>query len=457
MTTGAPYLQEAMLMLRVLFLTFVLGLAVSAANTGSTKVTFHKDVLPVLQRNCQQCHRPGEAAPMSFLTYKETRPWAKAIKAAVATRKMPPWPADPLYGQFANERRLTEDQLNTLVAWADTGAAEGNAADAPPLVGFLEGWNIEKPDRVFEMPSVFEVPPTGTIDYNYIIIPTGFTKDTWVEQAEVRPGNREVVHHVIAFIRHPGSPWMKDAKPGIPFVPEKRSPRRRNANAEGGDDGAGMSGVELLAGYAPGLPEQKFRPGQGRLVPAGSDIVLQLHYTANGKPATDRTKVGLVYAKQEPKQRIITLTATNARFAIPAGDPNHEVKSAFTLHDTAELVWLMPHMHLRGKDFEYRAVYPTGETEILLRVPSYDFNWQLAYDLAKAKTLPKGTRIECTAHFDNSANNPANPDPTKVVRWGDQSWEEMMIGWFGVAIDAKADPVKLFVAEKAKKTTRSSD
>jgi mono/diheme cytochrome c family protein len=440
-------------MLRISLFGLLAGVAALAADTGSTQVTFHKDVEPILQRNCQGCHRPGEAAPMSLLGYKEARPWAKAIKAAVITKKMPPWYADPHYGKFANQRGLTEDQIRTLVTWADTGGAEGNPSDARPPMHFVEGWQISKPDQVFEMQAPFEVPPNGTIDYQYLVIPTGFTKDTWVQEAEVRPGNRQVVHHVIAFIRPPGSPWLKDAQPGVPFVPQKQARARRGGNS-GGDDG-GMAGIELLVGYAPGLPEQKFAPGQGRLVPAGSDIVFQLHYTANGKPGTDRTKIGLVYCKEDPKQRIVTLTATNAKFAIPAGDPNYEVTSAFTLQAPSELVWLMPHMHLRGKDFEYRAVYPTGETEVLLRVPRYDFNWQLAYETAKPILLPKGTRIECTAHFDNSPNNPANPDPTKMVRWGDQSWEEMMIGWFGVAIDAKSNPATLFAGDK--KPARSSD
>ncbi len=439
------------MMLRTTTCAILLSAAASAATTKSAPVTFHKDVLPILQRSCQNCHRPGEAAPMSFLSYQQVRPWAKAIKAAVVIRKMPPWPADPHYGKFSNERALKDSDINTLVAWADSGAPEGKSSEAPLPVRFTDGWNIAKPDQVFEMPAPFEVPASGTIEYNYVILPTGFTQDTWVEAAEVRPGNRQVLHHIIAFIRPPGSQWLKDAPPGVPFVPDKGNRGRRNAN----DDGGGMSGVELLVGYAPGLQEQKFMPGQGRLVPAGSDIVFQLHYTTNGTAATDQTKVGLVYCKEAPKQRVVTLTATNARFAIPAGNPNYEVRSEFTVGDNAELVWLMPHMHLRGKDFEYRALYPTGETEVLLRVPKYDFNWQLAYETAKPVVLPKGTRIECTAHFDNSPNNPANPDPTKVVKWGDQSWEEMMIGWFGVAIDAKADPAKLTVSEK--KPARASD
>jgi hypothetical protein len=440
-------------MLRVSLLSVLTGAAALAASTGSSQFTYHKNVLPILQRSCQECHRPGEVGPMSFMSYKEVRPWAKAIKAAVLTRKMPPWYADPHYGKFSNDRTLSPSDIQTLVSWADNGAPEGSAGDDPRPVHFVDGWNIQKPDKVFELAKPFEVPASGTIEYNYLILPTGFTEDTWVQQAEVRPGNRAVVHHVIAFIRPPGSQWFKGAPVGVPFVPPKAQRSRASANNNrrseggGGDDG-GMAGIQLLVGYAPGLQEQKAAPGRGKMIPAGSDIVLQLHYTANGKATTDQTKIGLVFCKEPPKQRLITVNATNARFAIPAGDPNYEVRSQITLHDAAELVWLMPHMHLRGKDFEYRAVYPTGESEVLLRVPKYDFNWQLAYELAEPKLLPKGTRIECTAHFDNSPNNPANPDPSKTVYWGDQSWEEMMIGWFDVAIDPKTNPANLFVAEK---------
>lgn len=425
-----------------------LGAALSAAPTP-TAPTFSKDVLPILQRNCQGCHRPGEAAPMTFMSYKEARPWAKAIKGAVLTKKMPPWLADPQHGQFMNERKLSEADVETIVSWADSGAPEGDPRQAPKPVAWVEGWNIGAPDKVYEMPKPFHVPAAGTVDYHYVIIPTGFDKDTWVQSAEVRPGNRSVVHHVIAFIRPPGSKWLKDGPIGEAFVPQRSQRSRQNAEAAAGDEAASMLGTELLVGYAPGLQEQKFVPGQARLVPAGADIVFQLHYTANGMPATDQTKVGVIFSKDEPRQRVVTLTATNARFAIPAGDPNHEVKSVFTLQDDSALVWLMPHMHLRGRDFIYRAVYPTGETQVLLNVPKYDFNWQLSYETAKPVTLPKGTRIECVAHFDNSPNNKYNPDPAKVVRWGDQSWEEMMIGWFGVVIDAKADPMRLYFGDKA--------
>ncbi len=392
---------------------------------------------------------------MSFLTYQDTRPWAKAIKTAVLTNKMPPWFADSRYGHFVNERKLSAGEIDKLVRWAENGAPEGAAKDRPDPVAFVDGWNIGQPDKTYELPQAYAVPDKGTIEYTYYVIPTGFTKDTWVTAAEVRPGNRAVVHHVIAFVRPPGSTWMQGAEPGEPFVPvvhqrDENGAAIRNAKPAVTPDpqrrrqGGGMAGVENLMGYAPGLQPQRFDlGGAAKLIPAGSDIVLQMHYTSNGKAATDITKIGLVFAKAAPERRFVTMNATNAGFAIPAGDSNYEVHSQITLQDAAELVWLMPHMHLRGKDFEFRAVYPTGESETLLKVPRFDFNWQLAYDEAKPMLLPKGTRIECTAHFDNSANNAANPNPKLEVRWGDQSWEEMMIGWFAVVIDSKADPAAL--------------
>ena len=434
-------------MLRSFAFVIATGVAASAAPSAPT---YYKDVLPVVQKNCQGCHRPGEVGPMAFMDYQQTRPWAKAIKAAVLQKKMPPWMADPHFGKFSNDRTLTDSEVKTLVAWADGGAPEGDPKEAPAPVAWVEGWNIGKPDVVFEMPRDFDVPASGTIDYNYVIIPTNFKEDTWIQGAEVRPGNRQVVHHVIAFIRPKGSPWLEGLKPGEIAVPPKPDPSARRKPR--GEEGADLFGVDLLAGYAPGLQEQKFVPGQAKLVPAGSDIVLQLHYTANGKAATDRTRVGVTLAKGPVQKRVLTVNATNNKFAIPPGDPSYEVQSQITLWADSQLVWLMPHMHLRGKDFEYKAVYPTGESQVLLRVPRYDFNWQLAYETEKPLPLPKGTRIECVAHFDNSANNPANPDPKIEVRWGDQSWEEMMIGWFGIAIDPKLDLMDLFRAPKGEKT-----
>jgi len=400
---------------------------------------FHRDIEPILQKNCQECHRPGEAAPMAFLTYKETRPWAKAIKQAVLTKKMPPWFADAHYGKFSNERTLTQADIETVARWADSGAPEGSLKSAPAPRTFLEGWNIGKPDLVVEMPSEYRVPTSGTIEYTYFVVPTGFTEDKWVRMAEVRPGNRKVVHHVIAFVREPGSKWLKDAKPGVAFVPQN-----------GERNGGGMG--EFLVGYAPGSVPERLEEGRAKLVKAGSDIVLQMHYTADGKEETDRSKVGFVFAKEKPKERVMTMAAANDKFVIPAGDANYQVDSKVSLARDVKIIAFLPHMHLRGKDFEYRLVQD-GQTTTLLKVPNYSFSWQLSYLPEKPVTLPKGATIECTAHFDNSANNPNNPDPKKNIRFGEQSWDEMMIGFFDIAFDANLSPRDLF--ERPQKKTTS--
>ena len=415
--------------MRLLVISLLSGGVVSFAASAPQSVTFSKDVAPILQENCQGCHRAGEAAPMSLLTFKEARPWAAAISEAVTLKKMPPWFADPKYGHFANDRSLKQKDIDTLAAWAKSGAKEGNPQDLPKPVNFLAGWNIGKPDLQIEMPAEFKVPASGTLDYQYILIPGNFQQDTWVQQAEVRPGNRALVHHVIAFVRPPGSKWMKGAQAGTPFVPKDDDQRGEN---------------EFLVGYAPGMVTTQLQPGRAKLVKAGSDIILQMHYTANGKEGMDRTKVGFVFAKQPVTERVLTLAATTTKFEIPPNDSNYKVNATFEFGDDAKVIAYLPHMHLRGKDFEYRAVYPTGEKETLLSVPNYSFSWQLTYFPVKELVVPKGTKIECTAHYDNSANNPNNPDPSKSVRYGDQSWEEMMFGFFDVAIDAKKEPSSLF-------------
>ena len=371
---------------------------------------------------------------MALISYKDARPWAKAMKQAVLSRKMPPWFADPHVGTFTNDRRMSESEIGTLSAWADAGAPEGRAKDAPPPLTFAEGWTIGKPEAVYEMPEDADVPASGTIEYTYFIVPTGFTEDKWVQLAESRPGNRSLVHHIIVFARDPGSKWFRQYPVGKGFIPNK--------------GGGGEGGGQFITGFAPGSPPEALRAGQGKLIKAGSDLVFQMHYTSNGKPGRDRSKVGLIFAKEQPTQRVLTLSAANGKFAIPPGAPAHEVSGGMTLYQDTELIGLLPHMHLRGKSMEMRAVYPDGQVEKLLWVPGYDFNWQLWYQLPRGKVLPKGTRIEATGTFDNSANNRANPDPTAEVRPGDQSWEEMMMGFFNVAFDAKMDPASIFRAPK---------
>jgi hypothetical protein len=402
----------------------------SAATVKSTAPAYHKEIEPILQRRCQGCHRPGEAAPFSMLTYKETRPWAKAMKQAAVSRKMPPWMADEGVGNWKNNASLTASELDVLVRWADAGAPEGDAKDAPKPVEFVEGWNIGKPDAVFEMPEPFDVPAQGTIEYQWVVLPTGFTEDKWISAFEVRPGDRSVVHHVIAFYRKPGSKWLADAKPGIP------TPKASGSPETGMSDGS-------LGGFAPGIPPRSLAPGRAMLLPAGSDIVLQLHYTASGKAAKDRTKFGIIFAKEAPKERFYGLAVVNGKFVIPPGEPNYRVDAEFTLDRDTKVIDFTPHMHLRGKAFEYRAVLPDGTVEDLLKISRYDFNWQLTYEPSEERVFPAGTKIQGSAWFDNSPNNPFNPDPKAEVRFGDQTWDEMMVGFLSVAIDPSLPPSKL--------------
>ena len=427
------------------FFVLTLGATVAAtAGTVTSTPTYYKDIAPVLQNRCQECHRPGEVAPMSFMSYEQVRPWAKAIKTAVLTKKMPPWFADPHVGKFSNDRSLSQPEIDTLIAWIDGGVQAGNPKDAPAPRHFAEGWTIGQPDQVFQMPVAIDVPASGVVDYTYIVIPTGFTEDKWVQFAEARPDARSAIHHIIAFLRPPGSRWLKSAKPGIPYIPEGFKGRTQTGESrqpQGNLDDQ-IPG-ELLVGFAPGLPPTQCKPGEAKLIKAGSDIVLQLHYTPNGKATTDRSRVGLIFAKEPPQRRVMSMLAMNAFLKIPPGDANYETHARATVPLDVNLVALTPHMHLRGKDFLYTAVYPTGEKQVLLNVPHYDFNWQLSYVENQELLLPKGTRIECVAHYDNSPNNPANPDATKEVRWGDQTFEEMMIGFFDVSFDAKADPTPL--------------
>jgi hypothetical protein len=420
-------------------LALAVGITCAVVAAGET-VTFHKDVLPVLQARCQECHRAGEIGPMSLMSYAEARPWAKSIKAAVVSKKMPPWFADPATGHFQNDRSLSKKEIETLVAWADNGAPEGDAKDAPRPRTFVEGWNIGKPDMIVEMPVDYEVPAKGTIEYTYIIVPTGFKEDRWVKEMEVRPGNRAVVHHANIYIRHPESKWLRQYPVGVPFVPAEQK-TSTTANAGLIDDN--------VAGYTPGKQTVVLASDQAKLIPAGSDIVFQMHYTANGKDGRDRTKLGMIFSKTPPAERVARINAANATFAIPPGAADYRVDGSVTLQADAELVSLKPHMHLRGKWMEFRAVYPTGEKEVLLSVPRYDFNWQLEFVLDHPKKLPKGTRLEASGGFDNSANNPSNPDPKATVRWGDQSWEEMMVGFFEVAFDPKLDIPNLVGSQAA--------
>jgi hypothetical protein len=396
-------------MLRLLWSAWI-TLPLCAA-TASSVPTFSKDVAPLLYQHCAGCHRPGETAPMSLLTYKDARPWAASIREKVLDRSMPPWLADPHVGKFANARALSADEIRTIAVWAKNGAPEGDPRELPPTPKFPEGWHIGKPDLVIAMDEDYAVPAEGVIAYQNFKVETTLDEDKWVSAAEIQPGNRAVVHHVIVYMREPGQP----VQAGRPVVSDGKDP--------------------LLVGFAPGEQPAIYPPNEAKLLKKGTTLIFQLHYTPNGKATTDRTSIGLIFAKEPPAHKVVTTKALNAQFVIPPGDANHEVTSTWTAPEDVHINVFMPHMHLRGKDFKYTVVYPDGRSEVVLNVPRYDFNWQLVYKLAEPLALPKGSRIDCVAHFDNSANNKFNPDPSKTVRWGPQTWEEMMIGWFDYTAD----------------------
>jgi hypothetical protein len=420
------------LILSIALAGFFLAQASGSANEKkSLSVNFSKDVAPIIYNNCTVCHQPGETAPMAFLNYKQVRPWAKSIREVVINRQMPPWYADPNHGEFANNRRLSQKDIDTIVAWVDQGAKEGDPKELPPAPRLREeSWSIGKPDAVFSLTEEFSVPSDGTVDYQHFIVHTNFTEDKYIQAAEIKRGNPALVHHVIVNVIEPGAaplPAEGLLRLGGAGLGENqaRANRSRTRNPDG-----------MLLGWAPGMSPLVLKPGLAKLVKKGSALVFQMHYTTNGIAGKDRTSIGLVFAKAPVEKRFMTSgQAAAGNIVIPPNDPNYESRASFTFTEDSHIWGFMPHMHLRGKDFEYRLVSADGTSKILLKVPKYDFNWQLNYWLKEPVAAPKGSKLECVAHHDNSTNNKFNPDPTKEVRWGPQTWEEMMIGWFDYTLD----------------------
>jgi hypothetical protein len=369
-------------------------------------VTYTNQVARILQNRCLECHREGEIAPFPLSSYQEVVGWADMICEVIDQGRMPPWFANPQYGKFANDCRLSEEEKQSLHAWVANGCPEGDPSDLPRERKFVTGWRIGEPDQVFYMADEpFDVPAEGVVDYQHFTVDLGLKEDRWLQAAEPRPGNPSVVHHIVCFIQPPG--------------------------AEGGPIAFGN---RLAAVFAPGTPPWTFPPGTAIRIPAGSKMVFQMHYTPNGRAAKDRSYVGLIWT--DPKKVVRqarSLMAPNMFLKIPPGADNHQVAARFRVKRDMLLLNLFPHMHLRGKDFRFELEYPDGQREVLLDVPRYDFNWQLRYDLAEPKLMPKGSKLHCVAHFDNSANNPFNPDPSAEVEFGIQTWEEMMVGFFTAA------------------------
>ena len=404
-----------------------------------TVPTFSRDVAPIFYEKCISCHRPGEVAPMSLITFREARPWARAIHEKVTTREMPPWHADRRYGVFRNDLTLTQPEIDTIATWVTGGAREGDPAYLPPVPELTEGWQIGTPDIVFEMPVDYEVPAAGTVEYQYFDVPTNFTEDRWMQAGEARPGDRAHVHHIVVYVREPESNTRPRVVSVRPILRDGQRPSQeawRALAASAGQRPVG-GGDAMLVNWAVGEDAPAYLPGTAKRIPAGSTLVFQMHYTTDGEPGVDRSKLGLVFADEPPAREIRTGMILNPLFELPPGAANHEVEAEATFSADVKVWTMHPHMHLRGKDMTYTVTYPDGRSEIVLRVPRFDFGWQTDYWLAEPLLLPKGSRMHVSAHFDNSAANRNNPDPTATVRWGDQTWEEMMIGFFTYTVEGR--------------------
>lgn len=376
-------------------------------------VNYASHVAAIIHAKCLPCHQPGEVGPFNLASYRDAKRWADSIYEVVDQGLMPPWHADPSIGRFANDRSLTEQERASLLAWVEQGAPAGDRATLPePLLG-SRGWTIGQPDLVFEMPDWYDVPAEGVIDIQRFRVPTGLKEDVWVQAAQAVPGDRSVVHHICIYIIDPSSP---------------------DAAASASREQERLLRPELVC-YAPGDMPGIYPTGVAKRLPAGAELEFQVHYQPVGVPRFDRSIVGIRLARNPVVRLAKSRGASNRDIVLRPGASNVEVQASYTLLEDGLLLSLTPHMHFRGRSFRFDAHFPDGRREALLSVPSYDFNWQSVYRLAEPIRLPRGSRIECTAVFDNSARNPVNPDPSKEVRWGDQSTDEMMIGYFDYCTD----------------------
>ena len=371
------------------------------------EVTWHNRVSRIVQSKCQECHRAGETAPFELRTYSDFKSRLKTIRRVVEKGVMPPWFAEGPMGHWENDRRLTDEEKTDLMKWMDAGAPEGDSKDAPPPVQWAQGWRIGKPDVIIESPKSYKIPAEGVLPYKDVLVRTNLQEDVWVQAVEVRPSAPQVVHHVLVFAVYPiGHPRF----------------------AEQPDYRGGLGGY--FAGMVPGQWVSVFPQGTAKFLPKGASLVFQIHYTPNGKATEDRPKIGLVLARGKPKHEVMTKAAANGRFEIPPGAPNHEVTATYRFRVPARITSFMPHSHVRGKAYKYELIKPDGSSEVVLDVPRYDFNWQFEYRLSKPLDVAAGSRLKVTAWYDNSPENPSNPDPKQRVRFGNQTWDEMMIGYF---------------------------
>ena len=406
--------------------------------------TFSRDVAPIFYRHCVGCHRPKDIAPMSLLDYQSARPWAKAIKQSVAAGKMPPWFADPRYGHFSNDARLSATEIATIQAWADGGAPEGQRRDLPKPPALVEGWALGQPDIVIDIGEDFKITPREDA-YEHFVVQTNFKEGQWIHAAAIRPGNREVVHHAHVLLVDNDLTKMEVASTAnsptlAKYLIREGKLSRIRADAPIVNDACAANTPDLpylrgaqegaLASFLPGRPPDVFPDGTAKWIPAGAKLEFVIHYGRVEKSGhQDRTSVGLYLAGAPPRQVLRRMDLRNFFMGLPAGEAHQEVRRCYEFDQDKLLLSFTPHMHYRGKDAHYELVRPNGRRETLLSVPHYDFNWQLVYRLRDPVRVEKGSRLIVTVHYDNSVNNAANPDPKQVIRWGDRTEEEMMTSW----------------------------
>ena len=387
-------------------------------------VTFNKDIAPIIFENCTSCHRPGEVAPFSLMNYQDVKKRAKLIHLVTETRAMPPWKADEGAEKFHDARRLSEAQIGLIKQWNDEGAIEGKAEDLPPLPKFNSEWTLGQPDAVFEPAEAYPLGAEGEDIYRCFVVPSNTTEDRYVSAMEVRPDNKVAVHHVIVYLDTSGKAREKDAADPAPGYTSFGGP--------------GFNAVGTLGGWAPGNLPRRLPEGVGIHLPKGADIVLQVHYHRTGKPETDRTKIGVYFTEGpvDKQMRVFPLVALPLR--IPAGEKNYEAKAALPVPADVTVLGVMPHMHLVARDMTVNATLPDGTKQKMVSVPDWDFNWQTTYYFKEPVKLPAGTWLNLVAHYDNSADNPRNPNnPPKQVTWGEETTDEMCIAFFFYTVNSE--------------------
>jgi len=409
------------------FLVFANSSVINADDADSTQVraiTFSRDVAPILQKNCQTCHHPGDIGPMSLMNFRDSRPWAKSIKKAVTDRTMPPWSAHPDVGEFVNDVSLSDEDINTVVAWVDQGAREGDKSDLPAALEFNEaGWKQGEPDIMFQYPEPYNVGAEVEDEYRCFVMPIGTANDIWLKSTEYKPGDRAVVHHFIAFIdRTDTSKKLDDATPEPGFECDMAS--------------GNITQLKLVGAWAPGNNPERTAEGTALKIPGNSYLVLQIHYhNTTGEDRMDQSMIGMYAASevihQEPQIELCSAWVLN----IAANDPNSYHTARWHARKDMTIGSIAPHMHLRGKSMKVYIQKPGEEEKLALWVPNFDFNWQITYRLKEPLQLPKGTWVRMESIHDNSAGNPNNPAPEVEIHWGEESNNEMAIAWLGLLID----------------------